>query len=171
MQLTWRASKCRRWSSMTTTYRAGQAVHRAVRPGRWARGTPLSEDAIAVLRAYGWPGNIHRAEECIHRAALLAHGSRIRGRSLTRTDGSPLAALVSLPTAESRIEVDGLISPHRRSGARSDPGARWSAATATTPPPQASCRHLRCARCATNCGRSSRGGIAVPPPREPTHPL
>ena len=30
-------------------------------------------------------------------------------KDLTRADGSPLAALVSLPTAENRIEVDGLI--------------------------------------------------------------
>jgi len=70
---------------------------------------PLSDGAIAVLRAYGWPGNIRELKECIHRAALLAHGPRIEAEDLTRADGSPLEALVSLPGPDGRIEVDGLI--------------------------------------------------------------
>jgi len=70
---------------------------------------PLSPAAMAVLRAYGWPGNIRELKECIHRAALLARGNRIEAEDLTRADGSPLEAIVSLPAAEGRIEVDGLI--------------------------------------------------------------
>ncbi|MEP9359783.1 sigma-54 dependent transcriptional regulator [Sphingomonas sp. KR3-1] len=70
---------------------------------------PLSDGAIAVLRAYGWPGNIRELRECIHRASLLAHGAKIEAEDLTRADGSPLEALVSLPAADGRIEVDSLI--------------------------------------------------------------
>ncbi|HWU94272.1 MAG TPA: helix-turn-helix domain-containing protein, partial [Sphingomonas sp.] len=70
---------------------------------------PLSAQAIAVLRAYGWPGNIRELRECIHRAALLARGQRIEAEDLTRADGSPLEVIVSLPTADGRIEVNGLI--------------------------------------------------------------
>ena len=77
-----------------------------------ADGVParaLSESAVAVLRSYGWPGNIRELKECIHRATLLAHGQRIEAEDLTRSDGSPLEALVSMPEADGRIEVDSLI--------------------------------------------------------------
>lgn len=70
---------------------------------------PLSDGAVAVLRAYGWPGNIRELKECIHRATLLAHGTRIEAEDLTRSDGSPLEALVSLPSTDGKIEVDSLI--------------------------------------------------------------
>jgi two-component system response regulator HydG len=70
---------------------------------------PLADDAIVVLRAYGWPGNIRELKECIHRASLLAHGPRIEAEDLTRSDGSPLEALVQLPAADGRIEVNSLI--------------------------------------------------------------
>jgi DNA-binding NtrC family response regulator len=70
---------------------------------------PLTDGAIAVLRAYGWPGNIRELKECIHRASLLAQGPRIEAEDLTRADGSPLEALVQIPAADGKIEVNGLI--------------------------------------------------------------
>lgn len=70
---------------------------------------PLTDSAIAVLRAYGWPGNIRELKECIHRASLLAQGPRIEAEDLTRADGSPLEALVQIPAADGKIEVNGLI--------------------------------------------------------------
>jgi two-component system, response regulator FlrC len=38
---------------------------------------PLSEAALARLRAHAWPGNVRELENCIHRAVLLAAGDEI----------------------------------------------------------------------------------------------
>jgi two-component system response regulator FlrC len=38
---------------------------------------PLSETALARLRAHAWPGNVRELENCIHRAVLLARGDEI----------------------------------------------------------------------------------------------
>ncbi len=67
----------------------------------------LSPDALALLRAYPWPGNIRELEDCIHRAALLAQGEEIAPQDLTRADGAPLLDLVEPDPA--RFEVEGLV--------------------------------------------------------------
>jgi DNA-binding NtrC family response regulator len=38
---------------------------------------PLSEPALAKLRAHAWQGNVRELENCIHRAVLLATGDEI----------------------------------------------------------------------------------------------
>ncbi len=38
---------------------------------------PLSEAALAQLRAHAWQGNVRELENCIHRAVLLAEGDEI----------------------------------------------------------------------------------------------
>jgi two-component system, response regulator FlrC len=38
---------------------------------------PLSELALARLRAHAWPGNVRELENCVHRAVLLARGDEI----------------------------------------------------------------------------------------------
>lgn len=69
----------------------------------------LSGEAISLLRAYGWPGNVRELQECVHRAALLAHGPMIEPGDLARADGSPLRAIVPQSATDGRIEVESLI--------------------------------------------------------------
>jgi len=46
------------------------------------RSIPLSDDAIAALRAYSWPGNIRELENVIHYALIVCAGDAIQAQDL-----------------------------------------------------------------------------------------
>jgi DNA-binding NtrC family response regulator len=54
---------------------------------------PFTEEALALLRRYSWPGNIRELEESVHRAVLLARGTRIEASDIIHADGTPLIEL------------------------------------------------------------------------------
>ncbi|MGI8496964.1 MAG: sigma-54-dependent transcriptional regulator [Gemmatimonadaceae bacterium] len=71
----------------------------------------LGEDALAVLQAYPWPGNIRELRNVIERAVLLSPGGVIRASdlpiasSVAQASGRPDDALASLESVErSHIE-------------------------------------------------------------------
>jgi two-component system, response regulator FlrC len=72
---------------------------------------PLSETALARLRAHTWPGNVRELENCIHRAVLLSRGEEIGPEAIVlqgaavggRNSGAPgegKSALVGRTVAE-----------------------------------------------------------------------
>ncbi|MBS2017139.1 MAG: sigma 54-interacting transcriptional regulator [Deltaproteobacteria bacterium] len=81
-----------------------------------AGGPPLSDEALASLRAYRWPGNIRELKNVVERAALLAQGRPIRvehllfrSASLSDVGGEPApvasAPVVSAPTPAAAPEA------------------------------------------------------------------
>ncbi len=51
------------------------------------RPSRIAPDALALLGAYRWPGNIRELENVIERAAILSDGEEIRARDLPPLDG------------------------------------------------------------------------------------
>jgi DNA-binding NtrC family response regulator len=54
---------------------------------------PFTDEALALLRRYAWPGNIRELEESVHRAVLLARGTSIEAGDIIHADGTPLIEL------------------------------------------------------------------------------
>jgi len=59
------------------------------------RSIPLSDDAIAALRAYSWPGNIRELENVIHYALIVCAGDAIQAQDLKLVPLQPLARRAS----------------------------------------------------------------------------
>lgn len=53
----------------------------------------FTDEALALLQRYSWPGNIRELDETVHRAILLGRGAAITPGDLVRADGTPLADL------------------------------------------------------------------------------
>jgi DNA-binding NtrC family response regulator len=62
---------------------------------------PLSDDALAALKAHSWPGNVRELENTVHRGVLLTSGSRIEADAILLSGG---------PRRTSRGEGDGAAS-------------------------------------------------------------
>lgn len=68
---------------------------------------PFTDEALALLRRYGWPGNIRELEETVHRAVLLARGSSIEAGDIIHADGTPLIELEA--NEPERFHIESLI--------------------------------------------------------------
>lgn len=53
----------------------------------------FTDEALALLQRYSWPGNIRELDETVHRAILLGRAAAIMPGDLVRADGTPLADL------------------------------------------------------------------------------
>lgn len=68
---------------------------------------PFTDEALALLRRYAWPGNIHELEETVHRAVLLARGPAIETGDIIHADGTPLIELEE--NEPDRFHIESLI--------------------------------------------------------------
>ena len=82
--------------------------------GRAARdlGKPtltLSEDAVAVLSAAAWPGNIRELANVLERSAILAERDEISADDLALLPGGIDDAAAATPTTVSEVERDAIV--------------------------------------------------------------
>jgi transcriptional regulator of acetoin/glycerol metabolism len=71
------------------------------------RGLSLAEDAIGVLEAYAWPGNVRQLRNVILRIAATAPGSVIRAVDLPKELSAPSRPAPTAPSAERPAPVVG----------------------------------------------------------------
>ncbi len=64
---------------------------------------PLSEAALARLRAHGWRGNVRELDNCLHRAVLLASGATIDADAILLPNGA------ARPAAERSTDRQALV--------------------------------------------------------------
>ncbi len=69
----------------------------------------FSDEAIAIIRAYPWPGNIRELQETVHRAVLLSRSGPIAAPNLVHSDGSLLQDLAETSRPNDDVEVSGLV--------------------------------------------------------------
>jgi DNA-binding NtrC family response regulator len=61
---------------------------------------PLTDEDLALLRAYDWPGNVRELAAVIERAAILGEGRRL---DIRRALGNPVDAPSAFPTLDDTI--------------------------------------------------------------------
>lgn len=66
----------------------------------------FTDEALALLQRYAWPGNIRELDETVHRAILLGRGAAITPGDLVRADGTPLA---ELNTETNPLDINSLV--------------------------------------------------------------
>ncbi len=66
----------------------------------------FTDEALALLQRYVWPGNIRELDETVHRAILLGRGAAIMPGDLVRADGTPLA---ELNTETNPLDINSLV--------------------------------------------------------------
>jgi two-component system, NtrC family, response regulator PilR len=79
------------------------------------RISSISEDAIAVLTAYDWPGNIRELQNVMERAVALESGEIIRAASLPLEIRAPHSAApaLALELGEEGIDLEGMLEQVR----------------------------------------------------------
>lgn len=101
---------------------ADHFVHRAQRPQR--PQPPLSDAAMAYLKAYDWPGNVRELEHWIERMMVLYEGEQLEladvldaeamGRLLVPSAAAPAVADRELPLAGGEDEPQRIITALRK---------------------------------------------------------
>ena len=84
----------------------------------------ISDPALALLRAYSWPGNIRQLENALYRAVVLSDGAllepadfpQIVAQSTGRAEAARLAAAAAVPSAP--VHIDAASVPARESAPR-----------------------------------------------------
>lgn len=74
--------------------------------------TGFSDDALAALESYNWPGNIRELQNAVERAVLLGKGETITAADLPRDIAG--APVVSVPRAGQRTLKEALEGPERQ---------------------------------------------------------
>jgi transcriptional regulator with GAF, ATPase, and Fis domain len=77
----------------------------------------LDDDALAVLKAYHWPGNVRQLENVIERAVVIAEGSTLSVRDLS-DDVVRSVDLLSLPPGEDGLDGEPVDGVRRERGER-----------------------------------------------------
>src|SRR5439155_14310108 len=83
------------------------------------RVTRISAEALALLCAYRWPGNVRQLENAVFRAVVLAEGSEIgmaEFPQIAQAASAPLPPIATMPSLDSpldapRLDVSGLDGP------------------------------------------------------------
>jgi DNA-binding NtrC family response regulator len=83
------------------------------------RVTAISAEALALLSAYRWPGNVRQLENAVFRAVVLAEGSEIgvaEFPQIAQAASAPLPPIATMPSLDSpldapRLDVSGLDGP------------------------------------------------------------
>ena len=71
---------------------------------------PISEGALAKLKAHDWPGNVRELENICHRAVLMASGNKIDENAVLLPGGPATPAPVAAPKSESQAAQQGSTS-------------------------------------------------------------
>jgi len=66
-------------------------------------------DALAVIEAYGWPGNVREMENCIRRAVIMADGPQITAADLGLPDSDAGEESVNLRQARDAAEYKVMV--------------------------------------------------------------
>ncbi|MCP4242808.1 MAG: AAA family ATPase, partial [bacterium] len=86
----------------------------------------LSPEALTMLQAYSWPGNIRELENCVERAIIVSGGKQIdlshlpeeiSGAQLTGRNGAPQNFYTNREEAEKRAIIDALQRCKTKQGA------------------------------------------------------
>jgi len=72
------------------------------------RGLSLSDEALAAIDSYEWPGNIRELQNRLKRAIIMAEGRRLTPADLDLEPGSWTTAELNLRRARERAELDVL---------------------------------------------------------------
>lgn len=68
--------------------------------------THLTPDALTLMRAYDWPGNIRELEHAVQRAVIVCRGLAIQAEDITlefgKAGGAPAEEVVTLEEHERR---------------------------------------------------------------------
>ncbi|AKT38441.1 sigma-54-dependent transcriptional regulator [Chondromyces crocatus] len=89
--------------------------------------TSLSEEAIAKLKAYAWPGNARELENVIERAAILSRGDVIQPEHLAYTPRPPLLAPSPLVETDTASPVSASVPPPSSISGKGGPASNLSA--------------------------------------------
>jgi two-component system NtrC family response regulator len=76
----------------------------------------FSQDALAAIEAYGWPGNVREMENCIKRAVIMAEGSQIAAADLGLPQAAAADESIDLRAARDAAEYKVMVKALARSG-------------------------------------------------------
>ncbi|GGZ04607.1 PEP-CTERM-box response regulator transcription factor [Pseudoduganella plicata] len=83
-------------------------------------GLHFSQEALAAIEAYGWPGNVREMENCIKRAVIMCNGSQIMvadlGLPLEPEEGGRVEERIDLREAREAAEYRVMVKALARSG-------------------------------------------------------
>jgi two-component system NtrC family response regulator len=76
----------------------------------------FSQDALAAIEAYGWPGNVREMENCIKRAVIMAEGSQVTAADLGLPQAAAADESIDLRAARDAAEYKVMVKALARSG-------------------------------------------------------
>ncbi|RYZ89299.1 MAG: sigma-54-dependent Fis family transcriptional regulator, partial [Proteobacteria bacterium] len=73
----------------------------------------ISQEALAVLKTYRWPGNIRELENVIERAFIVENSQQITAASLPENfhESKPAATVTAVPTGQNAMQAFGYAGP------------------------------------------------------------
>ena len=84
----------------------------------------LTPEALAALRAYGWPGNVRQLKNCLERAVLLSNDGRITLTELPPEVARPAPAFMPAATSAATGESNAAQSAYNANAASSPASLR-----------------------------------------------
>ena len=69
----------------------------------------FSQEALAMIEGYSWPGNVREMENCIRRAVIMADGSQISADDIGLSASSSMAESINLRQVRDNAEYNAVI--------------------------------------------------------------